>query len=141
MANLKKCLVLFSLILLLPQLQAQTTTPKPGSPERKALMDALRSPVEAELKRNVVFKVNALKVQGDWAFMRGVPQLPNGAPMDYRASHYQAQINDGPFEDWICALWKRQGSRWRVVRYHIGATDVVYSGWDREFGAPSAIFR
>lgn len=120
---------------------AQTTTPKIGSPERKALMDALRVPVESELKSKVVFKVDALKVQGAWAFMRGVPQQPSGARMDYRKSRYQQQIREGFFEDWICALWRKQGNSWTVVRYFIGATDVVYDGWDREFGAPSAIFK
>src|ERR1044072_3902091 len=83
---------------------AQIYTPKQGSSERKALMDALRVPVEKDLNKKVVFKVDHLKVQGDWAFMRGVPQQPNGARMDYRGTAYQQAIKAGFFDDWICAL-------------------------------------
>jgi hypothetical protein len=120
---------------------AQTYTPKQGSSERKALMDALRIPVEKELNKKVVFKVDHLKVQGNFAFMRGVPQQPSGARMDYRGTAYQQAIKAGFFDDWICALWRNQNGKWQVVRYVIGATDVVYEEWDKEYGAPSAIFR
>lgn len=120
---------------------AQIYTPKQGSPERKALMDALRLPVEKDLNKKVVFKVDHLKVQGDWAFMRGVPQQSNGARMDYRGTAYQQAIKAGFFDDWICALWRNKNGRWQVVKYVIGATDVVYDGWDKEYGAPAAIFR
>ncbi len=120
---------------------AQTVTPKQGSSERKALMDALRIPVEKDLNKKVVFKVDHLKLQGDWAFMRGVPQQPSGARMDYRGTAYQQAIKAGFFDDWICALWRNQNGKWQVIRYVIGATDVVYDGWDKEYGAPSAIFR
>ncbi|MEW6125778.1 MAG: hypothetical protein AB1757_01835 [Acidobacteriota bacterium] len=120
---------------------AQTYTPKAGTPERKAIMDALRAPVEKELGKQVVFKVDHLKLQGDWAFMRGVPQQPGGKRMDYRGTAYQQAIKDGIFDDWICALLKKQNGKWRVIRYVIGATDVVYEGWDKEYRAPSAIFQ
>jgi hypothetical protein len=120
---------------------AQTYTPKQGSTERKALMDALRVPVEKDLNKKVVFKIDHLKIHGNWAFMRGVPQQPNGARMDYRGTAYQQAIKAGFFDDWICALWKNQNGKWQVVRYVIGATDVVYEGWDKEYGAPAAIFR
>jgi hypothetical protein len=105
-------------------------------------LDALRVPVERELKRPTVFKVDHLKVQNGWAFLRGVPQRPGGKPMDYRGTPYQQAKADGVFDDWICALLrKRPGGRWRVVTYVIGATDVAYEGWDRRYKAPPAIFR
>ena len=46
-------------------------TPPAGSPERKAMMDALRG------DQKVVFKVNYLKVHGDWAWADVTP-LENG---------------------------------------------------------------
>ncbi len=119
---------------------AQTHTPKPGSAERKALMDALRSPVEKELLKKVVFKVDHLKVQGDWAFLRGVPQQPDGRAMDYRNTPYEEAIKDGLFDDGISALLRRQGGKWKVKIYVIGATDVPWVGWAEEYGAPAAIF-
>ena len=114
------------------------------SAERARILNALRVPVAKELKRPVVFRVDYLKVRGDWAFLRGVPRQPGGKPMEYRGTPYEQARKEGVFDDWICALLRRQrpgSGPWRVVRYAIGATDVAYEGWDREFGAPSAIFR
>lgn len=115
-------------------------TPKPGDPERKAIMDTLRAPVEKELKRKVVFKVDHLKVQGGWAFMIGVPLQPNGKPMDYRGTIHEAAIENGAFDDWICALLKKKDGKWTVLKYVIGATDVAYYGWNEEYKAPKEIF-
>ena len=116
-------------------------TPAPGAAERKAIADALRAPVEKELKQKVVFKIDHLKASGDWAFLRGVPRRPGGGKVDYSATPYQQRIEDGVFDDWICALLRKRAGKWQVVRYVIGATDVVYEGWDEEYKAPPAIFK
>jgi hypothetical protein len=63
--------------------QEQAYTPKMGSTERKAVLGALCSVVQQALKKSVVFKVDYLKVQEGWAFMRGVPRQPSGRPMNY----------------------------------------------------------
>lgn len=140
MLRLKNTFLCLVILLLSASVFAQTRTPAPGSAERKAIMDALRAPVEKELNKKVVFKVDHLKVLDGWAFMRGVPQQPGGRKMDYRNSPYQEAISDGAFDDWICALLRKEGAKWRVVKYVIGATDVAYIGWDEEYGAPSTIF-
>ena len=119
----------------------QPYTPERGGAERKLIIDALRMPVRKRLGREVIFKIDHLKVQDGWAFMRGVPQQSNGAPMDYRGTVYQQAIDDGIFDNWICALFRKQGGKWRVVAYEIGATDVVYEGWDKKYKAPLAVFR
>jgi hypothetical protein len=115
-------------------------TPAPGSAERKAIAEALRAPVEKELKQKVVFKIDHLKVSGEWAFLRGVPQRPGGAKIDYSVTRYRQAIDDGIFDDWICALLRKRAGKWQVVKYVIGATDVVYLGWDEKYKAPSSIF-
>lgn len=119
---------------------AEPHTPKPGSPERKALMDALRLPVQAELKKPVIFKVDRLKVQGDWAFLAGVPLKPDGSEMDYRDTIHQEAIREGAFDGGIFALLQNRNGQWQTVRHIIGATDVPYVDWPQEFGAPEAIF-
>lgn len=119
---------------------AQVYTPKAGSAERKALMDALRVPVEKRLGKKVVFKVDHLKVEGGWAFLRGVPQQPGGKKMDYRGTGYENAIRDGIFEDWICALLRKEGGKWQVVKFIIGATDVPWVDWSERHGAPPGIF-
>ena len=119
---------------------AQVTTPTAGSAERKAIMDSLRAPVEKRLRKKVVFKVEHLKVEDGWAFLRGVPQQPGGKAMDYRNTVYAEAIQAGIFDDWICALLRKQGSRWQVVTFVIGATDVPWVGWSERHKAPPAIF-
>lgn len=115
-------------------------TPKPGTAERKAIMDALRAPVQKELRKSVVFKADRLKVLNGWAFLFGVPQQPGGKAMDYSDTPYQEAIESDAFDDNISALLRKRGNKWQVVVYVIGATDVPYIGWDEEYKAPSAIF-
>ena len=115
-------------------------TPKPGTELRKTLMNTLREPVIAELHQRVVFKIDWLKVKGNWAFMRGQPLQPNGKEVDYQNTRYQIDIEDGLFDDWFCALLRSQNNQWRVVAYDIGATDVAYVGWWDKYRAPPEIF-
>lgn len=121
--------------------EGEPHTPAPQTAERKAIADALRVPVQAKLKKSVVFKIDHLKVQDGWAFLRGVPQRPDGKPLDYRDTPYRKQIDLGAFDDGISALLKREGDKWVVVTYDIGATDVVYLNWAEEHKAPPAIFK
>jgi hypothetical protein len=112
--------------------QGPPYTPKTGTPERKAIIDALRAPVEARLKQKVVFQVDHLKVQAGWVFLRGIPRQPTREPIDYRGTPYQGAKESGAFDDWICALLKNEAGKWWVVVFVIGATDVVYIGWDEK---------
>ena len=120
--------------------QGGATTPAPGSAERKAITDALRAPVERELKQKVVFKIDHLKTQGGWAFLRGVPQRPDGGAVNYGSTRYRQRVEDGVFDDGVVALLRKRSGRWQVVKYVIGATDVPYVTWDKDYKAPSAIF-
>lgn len=119
---------------------AEPHTPKTGSLERKAIADALRVPVKAELKKDVIFKVNRLKVLNGWAFLAGVPLKPDGSEMDYRGTIHMEAINEGAFDGGIFALLQQRDGQWVTVRYIIGATDVPYVDWPQEFGAPGVIF-
>lgn len=135
-------LTLLSILTLATFAWAQTIyTPKAGSTERKAMMDAIRIPVEKELGKKAIFKVDHLKVSGSFAFMRGVPLNPNGSTMDYRDTKYWEAKKEGMFDDSVCALLKKKSGKWKVIAYAIGPTDVAWDGWDKEYGAPSAIFR
>lgn len=58
-------------------------TPKPGSPERHAICDAMRAFVQAEyaektLPKPVVFKIDTLRVQGDFAYLECLPLFSDG---------------------------------------------------------------
>jgi hypothetical protein len=119
---------------------AQVYTPKAGSAERKAIMDALRLPVEKQLGKPVIFRVQHLKVQNDWAFLTGVPRQPNGKVMDYRGTPVFRAYKDGMFSDFVCALLRKKGDHWQVVTHRLGPTDVPYVDWSTRYKAPAAIF-
>lgn len=119
---------------------AEPVTPKSGTPERKAIADALRAPVKQELQCEVIFKIDRLKVLNGWAFLGGVPLKPDGSEMDYKGTTYEEAIREGAFDGGIFALLQKRDGQWVTVRYVIGATDVPYVDWPQELGAPKAIF-
>ena len=114
--------------------------PEKGSVERKAIVDALRAPVEKQLKQPVIFKIDHLKVQNNWAFLNGRPQNPDGSAIDYTNTVYQDAVDSGAFDDGIVALLRKVNGKWKVVQYVIGATDVPYVDWDKKYRAPKGIF-
>lgn len=134
--------LVFSVLLPSPAgAQSKPYTPKPGSFERKLIMDTLRVPVEAKLHKAVIFKVDALRVLNGWAFLDGIPLKPNGKPMDYRGTPYAEAASYR--ESWggsIQALLHKTHGKWHTVTYVIGASDVQYVDWDKRYHAPRAIF-
>lgn len=115
-------------------------SPVAGSAERTAILDALRGPVEAELEQPVVFKVNLIRAQGEWAFVRATPLQPGGNRIDYLNTKFREQVENGAFDDSVDALVKYTNGSWQPVIYVIGATDVAWSLWPQEYGAPEALF-
>jgi len=115
-------------------------SPDKTSPERKAILDTLRTPVERDLKQKVVFVVENLNVSGNWAFVSGSPQSPTGGEPDYKGTQYWQAKRDGMFDNNYFALLKKAGGNWKVVTYRIGCTDVCYVTWWHDYRAPKAIF-
>ena len=133
---------LFALLLcaLGPVTAAEPTTPKPGSQQRKAIMDALRVPVQGELKQPVIFQVSRLRVLDGWAFLAGAPLKPDGSEINYRGTKYQELIDEGAFDGGIFALLRQRNGQWTVTRYIIGATDIPYVDWPADLQAPPSLF-
>lgn len=120
--------------------KTETYSPEKDSPERTAIMDALRVPVGKELKQEVIFTVDKLKVQGDWAFFSGEPKSKGGGEPNWKITKYQEFIDNGDFEKGLHALLKNTSGKWEVVKYMMNCHDVCYMGWDKEYKAPKAIF-
>jgi hypothetical protein len=138
-----KIILPFALIgtLLVASLSAQSAyTPERGSPERKAILDALRIPVERDLKQKVVFVADNFKVQGSWAFVGGTPQNATGGEPNYSRTKYADAFESGAFDNNFFALLKKTAGKWKVTTYAIGCTDVCYSDWWRRYRAPKAVF-
>jgi hypothetical protein len=121
-------------------LQAQEAhTPPAGSAERKAILDVLRTPFEKELKQELVFKVEMLRVVGDWAAARVTPLQPNGKPVDWSKTKYKEQMEVGMFDPNGEALFKRQTGKWKLLEWVFGGTDSSLSVWIESHKAPVAL--
>ena len=60
---------------------ADATTPIRGCDERKAILDAVRAPLESDINQKVIFVVDHMKVDGDWAFVKATPKTKDGRPI------------------------------------------------------------
>ncbi len=122
------------------QVATGTSVPPPGSPERGAIMDAIRGPIVAELRQPVIFKVELLRVRDGWAFLKAQPRRPDGGPIDFKKTKFREAVAQGMFDGGVQALFKKVGTRWEVVDWSLGATDVPYGDWWKKYRAPKAIF-
>ncbi len=119
------------------------TPPEKTSSEREQIMDALRVPVEKELKQGIKFKVFDLNILDDWAYMGGEPLSKSGGKPNYKGTKYDDPADPDDLENMenrIDALLQKKGGKWTVVKYNLGCTDVCYALWWKEFGAPKKIF-
>ncbi len=114
-------------------------TPPAGSPERKAIMDVLRVPVEADLRQKVVFKVQHLKIVGPWALARVVPLRPDGGEIDYSRTKYRDDLAEGAFDGEGEALLRNDGGGWRLLEWRFGASDTEVDIWLEKYRAPAAL--
>ncbi|MBV5326081.1 MAG: hypothetical protein JZU65_00360 [Chlorobium sp.] len=74
-------------------------TPAPGSSERRAVLDVLRSKVRELHEIDVVFVVRKLNVQGGWAWVETLPQTADGT---------------GRYES-FAALMRKKAGIWRIL--------------------------
>ncbi|WP_417687275.1 hypothetical protein [Roseibium sp.] len=118
----------------------RTYTPKRGSPERKALMDAARVPISNELGQKVIFVVSVLHTDGNWAYLQGTPVQPNGAPLNWLRTPFARDWKADAMSDVVMVLMRKSGGRWQVMDYVIGPTDVHWYGWLDVYGLPEAFF-
>ncbi|HBR56405.1 MAG TPA: hypothetical protein DEA22_02875 [Blastocatellia bacterium] len=115
-------------------------SPSRGSAERKAILGALRIPVEKELKQRIVFVAQHFSVLGNWAYVGGIPQTPEGRRPNLKNTVYAEADEAGIFDDNFSGLLRKTGGKWKVVTFALGCTDVCYADWWRRFKAPKAIF-
>lgn len=112
----------------LPAFAQSVSSPAPGTSERRAILDAVRPLVIAQVGPPVEFVVNDIRVVSSYAFVAVEPQRPGGGRIDY--SHLDDGMMDGLRTEAI--LVKRNG-RWLVTQHATGATDVWYLGYCGEY--------
>lgn len=111
-----------------------------GSPERKAILDVVRAPVERRLGIKVIFEVERLAVLGDWAFAEVRPRTEAGGRIDYRRTRYARDYVPDLDSDLVLALLRRSGASWILVQEAFLPTDVVWEEWVKSYKLPRRLF-
>lgn len=114
---MKTRLTMMMMLLSAVALSANPYTPQPGTPERKAICDAMREYVieqnKKPLAQSILFKIEFLKVDGPYAGFEGFPVNSDGSALP-----------DGLFPDIVYTTFlKQKNGTWRVVR-DLSRTDV-----------------
>ncbi|WP_420332913.1 hypothetical protein [Roseibium sp.] len=101
--------------------------PPRGSAERREILDAVRPMVEARVGPPVEFVVGWMRSGAGWAFVNVNPQRPGGGKIDPFLTTFasQAEYMDGLS---TYALLRYQYSRWNLVDFVVGPTDVFWQG-------------
>jgi len=118
---------LLGLLALILSAAAQTVyTPKPGSPERQAVCDALReflakNYAQSPLPQPIVFKIDTIRIQDGFCFFQGLPIFKDGSDVVPR---YMADVGY-----YFCL--KQDGKGWKVV-FDLSRSDVPADAEARE---------
>ena len=133
-------LALVSFCLLASAAPAQSPyTPRAGSAERAAIMDAIRPLCERDLKQKVIFKVQHLRVARGFALARVVPLRPNGGDINYSRTKYRDELEAGAFDGEGEALLRNDDGEWTLLEWRFGASDTEVPIWLERHGAPRSI--
>ncbi len=103
--------------------------------DRAAMLDALRTPVSASLRTKVDFKVERIRVCGDWAFILTTPQLPSGGEPIWAGT-----VCGGDTSHLAGGLVRREDGQWRLLEYALCPGDVAWAEWPERYGTPAGIF-
>lgn len=111
--------------------QNSAYTPKTGSAERKAVLDAMRKPIVKQVGQNVIFHDVVMKVKDGWAFVTAVGKDPKGGPLrKFDGQYFPSQ-----------ALLRKKGRVWQVLSVGSGGgTDVADQAMQKFPQAPREIF-
>ncbi len=121
--------VCFALLLCVGStLLAAPYSPKPGSKERKAILNALRVPVQKEAKQTVLFYAVNMKVEKGWAFVDCLVKDKTGK------KYVLGELETS-------ALMRKINGRWKVLHWGTaGDIGVTCEAAKKYPQAPKAIF-
>lgn len=105
------------------QAVSATAPATPGTAQRRAILDALRPAIEAQIGDDVEFVVRQIRVVRGWAFVMAEPQRRGGGAID---GHLYFPYFDEMGGLTVTALLRYRNRRWNLVEQAIGATDVWF---------------
>jgi hypothetical protein len=89
-----------------------------GKPLRKQLLDTLRPTAQRQFGGEIVFVVNEIRTDGQFAFLDISPVRPNGAAIQME------NVAGERLDAYGQAILSKQAGRWRVDHHIFGATEV-----------------
>jgi hypothetical protein len=110
------------------------------SPAHRSVLNAARAKAQQQLGKRVRFDIKQFQVIGDWAFLHAGMLDPNGQPISYAGTRFEDADRRGQKSSNYDALLKHEGGRWTVRVDSVGATDVPWTGWSHDYGAPAKLF-
>ncbi len=118
---------------------SQVHTPEPGTDERTAILDAVRDPLEDSIHQKVIFVVDHMKVDGDWAFIMATPKTKDGGQINYKGTVFEEDADFG--DELTVALIRKKRGRWYIVTHGYFTTDVWWERlWEKYDSCPESIF-
>jgi hypothetical protein len=116
------------------------TSPQRGSPERTALLDALRPTLVKEIGGPIEFIVTTMRVMEPWAYLHVKPTRPGGTRIDWSRTKFREDMKQGFMSEGTMALLRREGSGWKIVEVAVGPSDVAWDGWTEQHRVPRKLF-
>ena len=110
------------------------------APERKAILDVARIPVERRLGIKVAFVVERMTVFGVWAYASFHPRDAAGNRIDYRRTLFAKEFDPEQDSDFVGVLLRRNGAAWSLVEEAFLPTDVVWEEWQEKYKLPRELF-
>jgi hypothetical protein len=110
------------------------------APERMAILDVARIPVERRLGIKVVFVVERMTLFGDWAYAAMHPRDAAGNRIDYRRTLFAKDFDPEQDSDFVGVLLRRNGAAWSLVEEAFLPTDVFWEEWETKYKLPRAMF-
>ena len=92
---------------------------KPGTPERKEILDTIRPRVEKELGEPVIFRVDFIHVGKEWALFQGRARKADDSQFPY-----------GTEIDYVTVLLKKAESGWQIMHRDKLRGPSGYFGFD-----------
>jgi hypothetical protein len=92
---------------------------KPGSPERKEILEAIRPRIERELGEPVIFRVDFIHVAKEWALFQGRARKADDTQFPYDTNI-----------DYVTVLLKKEDTGWQIVHRDVLRGPSGYFGFD-----------
>ncbi len=106
----------------------------------KAVVEALRKPVEKEMTIPVSLKSDLFKTVDNYAFVVATMQQPDGRQMDFTKTPFKEAAEAGGYSDNVCGLLQKENGAWNILAIAVGSTDVPCVCWWKEYDVPRTLF-